>query len=286
MPSLFITLRACLYGAVFLATLICLAMAGHFQSVLAASDLTRFVPFALFVCSAGLLVIAVLLGCGLFLRERSPISTRLELASLGFLGILWLGTRVFTLALSLYLTLAALGIFLATSDSQSADVECFASESSTVVLDESASEFQTDQFHAMYHVLTAFALINAVLVLLAFIALLTLAIRRHLNGDYHMWYGPVTAGMVNDYSKPATSSRRRASTKPILPTTAVLTEKPARSASKHRPTNSSSRRAQRAHPVADRYTRRGGSGSGQSSLIGSNEFDNGGMVNPNRRPSR
>jgi hypothetical protein len=275
MPSLFITLRACLYGAVFVATLICLAMAGHFQSVLAASDLTRFVPFALFVCCAGLLVISALLGCGLFLRERSPISARLELASLGFLGILWL----------------ALGLFLATSDSQSADVECFTAEDASVVLDEEASEFQTDQFHAMYHVLTAFALINAVLVLLAFIVLLTLVLRRHLAGDSHMWYGPVSAGLVNNYSKPSKShsSRRRASSKPILPTTApVLTEKPStksRSASKHRPTHSSSRRAQRDgghHPVADRYARRGGSGSGQSSLIGSNEYDNGAMVNPNR----
>ncbi|KAF7332219.1 Acetoacetyl-CoA synthetase [Mycena kentingensis (nom. inval.)] len=273
MPSLFLTLRASLYGAVFVATLICLAMAGHFQSVLAASDLTRFVPFALFVSSAGLLVILALLGCGLFLRERSPISARLELASLGFLGILWL----------------ALGIFLATSDSQSADVECFTAESSSVVLDEEASEFQTDQFHAMYHVLTAFSLINAVLVLLAFIVLLTLVVRRHMSGDSHMWYGPVSAGLVNNYSKPH-SSRRRASSKPILPTTApVLTEKPStksRSASKHRPTHSSSRRTQRDrghHPVADRYARRGGSGSGQSSLIGSNEYDNGAMVNPNRR---
>jgi hypothetical protein len=251
--------------AVFIATLICLAMAGHFQSVLATSDLTRFVPFALFVCCAGLVVILCLLGFSLIMRERSPISTRHELACLGFLGILWL----------------ALGVFLSTSDSQSADVECFASESSTVALEESNSDFQTEQYHAMYHVLMAFSLINACLVIFAFIALLTLATRRHLNGDYHMWYGPVTAGMVNDYSKAAKPTRRAQASKPsILPT--VMTEKRTRSGpSRHKPTHSSSRRA---HPVADRYTRQGG--SGQSSLIGSNEFDNGGMVNPNRRPSK
>ncbi|KAF7352781.1 UBIQUITIN-CONJUGAT-2 domain-containing protein [Mycena venus] len=274
MPSLFLTLRACLYGAVFIATLICLGMAGHFQSVLASSDLTRFVPFALFVCCTGLLVISCLLGFSFFLGARSPITTRHELASLGLLGILWL----------------ALGIFLSTSDSQSADVECFASESSTVALEDSTADFQTEQYHAMYHVLMAFSLINACLVLFAFIALLTLATRRHLNGDYHMWYGPVTAGMVNDYSKSAPTSRPRRSqpSKPsILPT--VMTEKRTRSAgpstSRHKShQSSSSRRAQRAHPVADRYTRQGG--SGQSSLIGSNEFDAGGMVNPNRRPSQ
>lgn len=268
MPSLFTTLRACLYGSVFIATLICLAMAGHFQSVLAASDLTRFVPFALFVCCVGLLVISCLLGFSLVLRERNPISTRLELACLGFIGILWL----------------ALGIFLSTSDSQSADVECFASESSTVALDDSTSDFQTEQYHAMYRVLMAFSLINAVLVIFAFIALLTLATRRHLDGDYHMWYGPVTAGMLNNYSK-AKPTRRSQTAKPsILPT--VMTEKRTRSGpSKHKPTHSSSRRAYpKPHPAADKYTRNGG--SGQSSLIGSNEFDNGGMVNPNRRPSR
>ncbi|KAJ7129662.1 hypothetical protein C8R44DRAFT_84606 [Mycena epipterygia] len=268
MPSLFATLRASLYGAVFIATIICLAMAGHFQSALAASDLTRFVPFALFVCCAGLVIISCLLGFSLLLRERNPISTRIELASLGFLGVLWL----------------ALGIFLATSDSQSADVECFASESSTVALDDSTSDFQTEQYHAMYRVLMAFSLINAVLVIFAFVALLTLATRRHLNGDYHMWYGPVTAGMMNDYSQ-AKPSRRGQVTKPsILPT--VMTEKRTRSGpSKHKATHSSSRRAYpKPHPVADKYTRQGG--SGQSSLIGSNEFDNGGMVNPNRRPSR
>jgi len=268
MPSVFITLRACLYGAVFIATVICLAMAGHFQAVLAASDLTRFVPFALFVCSVGLLITSALLGCALFLRERSPISTRIELASLGFMGILWL----------------ALGVFLSTSDSQSADVECFASESSTILLDDSASDFQTEQYHAMYHVLMAFSLINAVLIIFAFVALLTLATRRHLNGDYHMWYGPVTAGMVNDYSKPRPTRRSQSSKPSILPT--VMKEKRTQSSSRpHRPTHSSGRRAQQAYPAADGYTRHQG-GSGQSSLIGSNEFDNGGMMNPNRRPSR
>ncbi|KAJ7700101.1 hypothetical protein B0H17DRAFT_977574 [Mycena rosella] len=271
MPSLFTTLRACLYGSVFIATLICLSMAAHFQSVLAASDLTRFVPFALFVCCAGILVISCLLGFSLLLRERNPISTRLELACLGFLGILWL----------------ALGIFLSTSDSQSADVECFASESSTVALDDSTSDFQTEQYHAMYRVLMAFSLINAALIIFAFIALLTLATRRHLDGDYHMWYGPVTAGMLNNYSKAKPNRRSHQAAKPsILPT--VMTEKRTRSGSspnKHKHTHSSSRRAYpKPHPVADKYTRQGG--SGQSSLIGSNEFDNGGMVNPNRRPSR
>ncbi|KAJ7904524.1 hypothetical protein B0H14DRAFT_2663254 [Mycena olivaceomarginata] len=273
MPSLFSTLRACLYGVVFIATLICLAMAGHFQSVLASSALTRFVPFALFVSCVGLLVITILLGCAVFLRERSPISTFVELISLLLLSILWL----------------PLGIFLSASDSQSADVECFASETSTVALDESTSDFQTEQYHAMYHVLTAFSLINAVLLILACVTLFFFAYRRHRSGDTHMWKAPVTAGIALNYSQSKPASRpRRSQPKPsILPT--VMTEKPTTRSgpsTRHKPHHSSSsRRAQRAHPVADRYTRQQG-GSGQSSLIGSNEFDAGGMVNPNRRPSK
>lgn len=47
-------------------------------------------------------------------KQRNPISTRIELASLGLLSVLWL----------------ALGGFLAASASAEADVECFSSSSS------------------------------------------------------------------------------------------------------------------------------------------------------------
>lgn len=49
-----------------------------------------------------------------FLKTRSPVSTRVELASLGLLGVLWL----------------ALGVFLGISAAAEADVECFAADSS------------------------------------------------------------------------------------------------------------------------------------------------------------
>jgi len=167
-------------------------MAGHFQHVLATSDLTRFVPFAIFVCVISFLVFIILLVTSFFLRERNPISTRIELGCLGFAGFLWL----------------VLGAFLATSDSLSADVECFASASDVVPLDESVASFHTEQYQAMYRVLMTFSLINATLVLLAFLVLLFLAVRRHRMGDEHMWYGPVTScAWFNDYGKG----------KPILP---------------------------------------------------------------------
>jgi len=167
-------------------------MAGHFQHVLATSDLTRFVPFAIFVCVITFLMFIILLAASFILRERNPISTRIELGCLGFSGFLWL----------------ILGAFLATSDSQDADVECFASASDVVPLDKSVASFHTEQYQAMYRVLMTFSLVNATLVLLAFFILLFLALRRHRMGDDHMWYGPVTScAWFNDYGN----------SKPILP---------------------------------------------------------------------
>ena len=48
------------------------------------------------------------------LKQRNPVSTRFELASLGLLGVFWL----------------ALGSFLLASEAGDADVECFDADSS------------------------------------------------------------------------------------------------------------------------------------------------------------
>jgi len=177
MSTLFNTIRASIYGSVVLFTVICLAMAGRFQSVLAVSDLTHFVPFAIFVCSASMFIIIILLVFGFFLRDRNPISTRVELASLCLAGIFWL----------------VLGVYLTTSDAQTADVECFSTDGSQTLLTDQMSDFHTDQYQAMYRVLMTFALINAFLVLVSFLALLCLAIRKYRKGDDQMWYAPVTS---------------------------------------------------------------------------------------------
>jgi hypothetical protein len=69
------------------------------------------------------------LGCTL-LRERNPISTRVELGCLGLAGVFWLcENHSFTFEFSKAdpQECSALGGFLATSDSDTADVECFAS---------------------------------------------------------------------------------------------------------------------------------------------------------------
>jgi len=282
MPTLFNTIRASIYGSVLLFTIICLGMAGHLQAVLTASDLTRFVPFAIFVCSASLFIIVVLLATSVILRERNPISTRIELASLGLAGIFWL----------------VLGVYLTTSDSQDADVECFALAGDTQPLDESLASFHTDQYQAMYRVLMSFSLINATLVLAACLALLFLAVRKHRKGDQHMWYGPVTScAWFNAYGNPKQGSRGKTSSSSILPITRGSTQE--RKDSKRQGSNSQSRREYTEKPpkpypktyqTTEKPSRQssgksGKSGnSGQSSYIGSytNEFDNGGMMNPYR----
>ncbi|KAJ3930067.1 MAG: hypothetical protein NXY57DRAFT_1013839 [Lentinula lateritia] len=288
MPSLFNSLRGGIYVAAILFTVICLAMAGHFEAVLASSDLTRFVPFALFVGSASLLIILLLLGFSFLFRERNPISTRLELASLALAGIFWL----------------ALGIYLASSDSQSADVECFASATSTQVLDDSSASFHTEQYQAMYRVLNAFSLINATLLLIFAFGLFLLALRRHRKGDEHMWYGPVTScAWFNEYSKRRDRVKRSQSgILPVETVVPVFTEKPSRRSTRHR---SQSRGHSRGHSQSHRHRREPTTyparvyqsqmnskyvpkeepqSSGSSLLASTTEsFDNGTMKNPNRR---
>ncbi|THV08540.1 hypothetical protein K435DRAFT_740713 [Dendrothele bispora CBS 962.96] len=290
MPSLFNTIRGSIYFAVFVFTIICLAMAGHFESVLADSDLTRFVPFALFVCSASLVIIVVLYGFSFFLRERNPISTRIELGCLAFAGVFWL----------------VLGLWLATSDSGDADVECFTSGSSQP-LDDSSASFHTEQYQAMYRVLNAFAILNAVVFLIATFGLLFLAIRKHRRGDDHMWYGPVTScAWFNEYNR--RTKRSKSSLSGILPvseSTQRFNEKPEDkpAASRHRSARSSRSRNRQATPgthypariyerqMREKYNgqsnlnRSGSSSTGHTALMygGSEEsFDNGMLRNPNR----
>jgi len=172
MPTKFNISRLSIFIVVFLWTIICLAIAGHFQSLLVSSDLTHFIPFALFVCSASALILLVLLGCTLR-RERNPISTRIELGCLGFLGVLWL----------------ALGAFLITSDSSDADVECYSSTDDTDPVD--VSGFSTETYQAQYRVLEAFSLFNVILVWSFFLFLLGLTLRHHLRGNRKVWRTPV-----------------------------------------------------------------------------------------------
>lgn len=175
MSSAFNIARAVIYATVLLWTVICLAIAVHLHGLLATSDLTRFIPFAIFVCSASLMIMVSLLVFTL-LRERSPISTRIELGCLGLAGTFWL----------------SLGAFLSTSDSEAADVECFASADSTSDPIDMPG-FSTETYHSMYRVLEAFSLFNTILVWGFLFFLLALALRQHFMGHRSMWYCAVTS---------------------------------------------------------------------------------------------
>ncbi|KAF9055288.1 hypothetical protein BDZ89DRAFT_1004099 [Hymenopellis radicata] len=294
MPSLFNTLRLCFYSATLVFTTICFGMALRFITALASSDLTRFVPFAITICCATFFIIVALLLFSFCLRERNPIDTRWELGCLGLAGLLWL----------------VLGLYLATSESKDASVECYASDATATVLDDELASFHTDQFQAMYRVLTAFALLNAILLLGCFFALLMLALKRHRHGDSHMWYGPVTScAWFNNYGMKS-QSRKQA---PVLPTRAPRQAKqptmkevrieadltpvpPRRERSKKQrdygevPQRQHSSKSQ-AQPQRDASYRAARNNSrtrhfSGSSLIGSttDEYDTGMMANPNRAP--
>ncbi|KAI0081812.1 hypothetical protein K474DRAFT_1587065 [Panus rudis PR-1116 ss-1] len=174
MPSVFNIVRASIYAAVVVWTIICLAIAVHFQSILVSSELTHFIPFAIFVCSASLLLVLALLGFGLW-RDRNPISTRIELGCLGLAGVLWL----------------ALGAFLASSESEAADVECFSSSNASEPFE--MPGFNTETYHAQYRVLEAFSFFNIILIWAFLLMLLGLAIRHHRWGDRTVWLTSVTA---------------------------------------------------------------------------------------------
>lgn len=284
--SLFNTIRTSIYGTVILFTIICLAMAGHFQSVLAASDLTRFVPFAIFVCSATLLIMLCLLAFTYFFRERNPITTKFELIFLGMVGLLWL----------------ILGVYLATSDAQSADVECFAPENLETPLDNELADFHTDQYHAMYRVLMTFSLMNAVIIIFTVMFMLALAcFFRRGDTDKHMWQGPITSYPWFSSYKSAKQSGAKAGKSSVLPVASkhmdetIYTEKPERKASSRRDRNHTSTRpypSRNPYPTPPKptspgkYTRQGSGSSPRAGLATVADLEHGGMLNPYSNPGR
>jgi hypothetical protein len=66
----------------------------------------------------------------------NPVSTRIELGCFGLMGTFWIGAsspRFFSCRFAYRRT--ALGAFLASSDSETASVECFVSESNLTPID-------------------------------------------------------------------------------------------------------------------------------------------------------
>ncbi|KAI0750843.1 hypothetical protein C8Q80DRAFT_1154232 [Daedaleopsis nitida] len=238
MPPVFHIVRVCVYVVVLLWTIVCLAIAAHFQSILQASDLTRFVPFAIFVCCASLLITVALLAFGLW-KERNPISTRVELGCLGLAGTLWL----------------ALGAFVASSDSELADVECFSSsDADAEPID--IPGFNTETYHAQYHVLEAFSFFNMILIFGFLALLLVLALRQHRAGKKGVWIEPVTEMWVARKSRgklPAPVTERRSRSQSRRPAVPEKEKEKPRARSQSRPADVRRNESQRALMRDDSY---------------------------------
>lgn len=175
MPPLFNLIRIGIFATVLLWTIIVLAIAIHFHTILLTNDLTRFIPFAIFVSAATIVLLLALLLFGL--KKANPISTRIELGCLGLDGVLWL----------------VLAAFLISSDAEDADVECFTSDATSTQVPMEMPSFTTEIYQAQYRVLEAFSLFNVILIWGFLLFLLFLALRHHTRGNRGVWTTPVTA---------------------------------------------------------------------------------------------
>jgi len=182
MPRLFNVIRVTLFAAVLLFSLIVLGLAAWLQSILEPSDLSRFVPIAILVSVLTLLCVSAILFYGS--REHSYwiTQTRCELLLVTVLGGIWLG-------LSLIMSAQA-----------TPDVECPADD------DGDPSSYTTDIFHAQYHVLQAFAILETLLLLGYAIFLFTLAMRHHAAGRKQVWNARVNEAQWFSPTKAASPS--------------------------------------------------------------------------------
>ncbi|KAF8505600.1 hypothetical protein F5888DRAFT_453160 [Russula emetica] len=134
---------------------------------------------------------------------------------------------------------------MVSSDSETADVECFVSATDLTPID---GGFSTETYQAQYRVLEAFSLINAILILGFLLLLFILALGHHRKGYKDIWYSPVNAvdGSGQDSKKasklpaPVTARRSHSQSRPQYtpapkrqPQTAYI---PERRAHRSRPT--------------------------------------------------
>jgi len=160
-PNRLEALRIAIFILVLVTSLVALALALHFLTVLQSNDLTHFVPFALFASVASIIGMIALIAIVL-VHKSKPAALKVELAIMGFLGILWL----------------ILSIFISTSPAENADVQCFSDDGD--LLDEDDGPFDSELFHAQYRALTAIGSVNA-FSLLIMCAVLTYMALRHFN---------------------------------------------------------------------------------------------------------
>lgn len=144
MRNVFNFARFCVYLAIIAWTVVVLAIAAHFEQMLVASDLTRFVPLAIFISVITLLVIGALLMAPHVLRHNY-VTTKIEVALLALLAVFWITLGAYTAAVEI------------------GEVECFADEDETEPIE--VQGFTTEEYQAQYRALEGFSIINAFLLL-------------------------------------------------------------------------------------------------------------------------
>ncbi|KAF8341380.1 uncharacterized protein EI90DRAFT_1729594 [Cantharellus anzutake] len=156
-------IRVTVFVVAILFSFIVLGVAAHLNSVIEPNELTRFIPVSIF-CA-----ISTIVGCACVLwfgsRERfwAITETRWELGLASLLGVLWF----------------SLGLFL--SIAEVPDLECPDEP------DGNPSPYTDEMFHAQYHTLQAFSILNALILLGYCLWLLVLAMRHSYAGRKQVW---------------------------------------------------------------------------------------------------
>jgi ABC-type nickel/cobalt efflux system permease component RcnA len=223
MLPLFNLVRFVIFGTVIAWTLIVLGVAAFLEHILVASDLTRFIPLAIFVASTTLFILIALLIFGAIPSSTLISQTRFELASVTLLGTLWL----------------ALGVY--TSTEEVADVEC----------DDSDFSYSSATYHAQYHVLQAFSLFNTILLWSFLIFFLFLALRHHFTGRREVWTSKATTypwlGGAKNAAPQRTRSKSKSQREGQLPLPATTKEKSASKSHGHQHQHKHSHSHQHSH---------------------------------------
>lgn len=197
-PNRLEALRIAIFALVFVSSLIALALAAHFLTVLQSNDLTHFIPFALFTSVASMIGMIALTGVVL-VHKSKPVALKVELAIMAFVGILWL----------------ILSIFISTSPAESADVQCFSDGGD--LLDDLDGPFDSELFHAQYRALMAIGSVNA-FILLILCAVLTYMALRHFTRTRD-WVSTTRKPLLGEKSKSRSREKSRSRSQPAPPLT-------------------------------------------------------------------
>ncbi|EJT98295.1 hypothetical protein DACRYDRAFT_118997 [Dacryopinax primogenitus] len=181
-------LRLIVFFTILIFGLIVMGLTAHFAEILVPSDLTRFVTVGLVVSIITLIITTAIFLLGIFRTYIYAAQTRIELAWLGVLAVLWM----------------ALAVFL----SASADVEIDCADAGGAIQENQSVGMTSDEFEAEYRAMQACSFINAILLVAWFLLLLSFAVAHHFSGYKEVWRTPVA-----DYGwfiNPLGSRRRRA----------------------------------------------------------------------------